>query len=104
MSLPSNPFLLPLSLVIYLFSRAVSARCIGRLGLFVCLSVLRDDDRGNMRAHIVIDKKDGKMVHLLTLIILVLYISQYIEIYIRVVRISETVGNMVLSGQLLVSS
>ena len=45
-------------------------------------------------AHIVIDKRDGKMVHLLTLIILVLYISQYIENYIRVVRIS--VGNITI--------
>ena len=57
--------LLPLSLVIYPFSE-ICLRSVHRSPRLVYLSVLEDDNRGNMTVHIVIDNKGETVFHLLT--------------------------------------
>ena len=68
-----------LSLVIYPFSE-ICSRSVHRSSRFVYLSVLEDDSRGNMIAHIVIDNKGEIVLHLLTvlgMVVLSLVVSSF---------------------------
>ena len=56
-----------LSLWLYIsFLRSAFSQCIGHVCLFVYLSVLEDDNGGNMVVHIVIDNKGETVFHSLT--------------------------------------
>ena len=58
------PLVLPLSGYIIPFSE-ICLRSVHRSSRFVYLSVLEDDNRGNMIVQIIIDSKEGTMLHFL---------------------------------------